>query len=325
MNTSYIVSPGKSLADVFSPDAISANTHAVNAELARVLKNVRMPDGLPNMRDAYSNGDLGLPSSPKSPAARTITIDGPAGPIEMRVLVPAGEIRGVYLHFHGGGWMFGSNDTWDQYLELFGREAGMAAVSINYRLAPEDVFPAAVDDCVAAANWLIDHAKEQFGSSWLAIGGESAGAHLAALTLLRLRDAGRGDAFRAANMLFGVFDLSLTPSCRLADDTLMVNYGIIANFASTFAGQHELRDPAISPLYADLRGLPPAFFTVGTIDPLVDDTLFMHSRWQAAGNLAQLAIYPGGVHGFNSLSGDIAQAANLGMAHFLARTRDAHR
>jgi acetyl esterase/lipase len=273
------------------------------------------------MRHAYSNGDLGLPSSPKSPAARTMTIDGPAGPIELRVLVPAGEIRGVYLHLHGGGWMFGSNDTWDQYLELFGREAGMVAVSINYRLAPEHVFPAAVDDCVAAANWLIDHAKEQFGSSWLAIGGESAGSHLAALTLLRLRDAGRGDAFRAANLLFGVFDLSLTPSVRLGDDTLMVNYGVIANFASTFAAQHDLRDPAISPLYADLRGLPPAFFTVGTIDPLVDDTLFMHGRWQAAGNQAQLAVYPGGVHGFNSLSADIADAANLAMAQFLARAR----
>jgi acetyl esterase/lipase len=325
LNTSYIVSPGTSLTDVFSPDAISANTLAVNAELARILNKVQLPDGLPDMRAAYSNGDLGLPSSPKSPVARTMTIEGPAGPIEMRVLMPAGEVRGVYLHLHGGGWMFGSNDTWDQYLELFGREAGMAAVSINYRLAPEHVFPAAADDCVAAANWLIDHAEEQFGSSWLAIGGESAGAHLAALTLLRLREAGRGDAFRAANMLFGVFDLSLTPSCRLADDTLMVNYGSIANFASTFAGQHDVRDPAISPLYADLRGLPPAFFTVGTIDPLVDDTLFMHSRWQAAGNQAWLAVYPGGVHGFNSLSGDIAHAANLAMAHFLAWTRNEHR
>ncbi len=325
MNTSYIVSPGKSLNDVFRPDAISANTHAVNEELARVLQNVQLPDGLANVRDAYSSGALGLPASPRSPAARTMMIEGPAGPIELRILVPSGEIRGVYLHFHGGGWTFGSNDTWDQYLELFGREAGMAAVSINYRLAPEHVFPAAVDDCVAAANWLIDHAKDMFGSSWLAIGGESAGGNLAALTLLRLRDAGRGDAFRAANLLFGVFDLSLTPSVRLAHDTLMVNHEIIANFAATFAGQHDLRDPAISPLYADLRGLPPAFFTVGTIDPLVDDTLFMHSRWQAAGNQAQMAIYPGGVHGFNSLSGEIADAANLGMAHFLARTRDEHR
>jgi acetyl esterase/lipase len=321
LNTSYIVSPGKSLTDIFSPDAISANTRAVNEELTRVLNNVQTPDGLAELREAYSNGDLGLPSSPKSPAARTMTIDGPAGPIELRVLVPAGEIRGVYLHLHGGGWMLGSNDTWDQYLELFGREAGMVAVSIDYRLAPEDVFPAAVDDCVTAANWLIDHAKEQFGSSWLAIGGESAGAHLAALTLLRLRDAGRGDVFRAANLLFGVFDLSLTPSVRLGDDTLMVNYGSIAHFAKTFAGQHELRDPAISPLYADLRGLPPALFTVGTIDPLVDDTLFMHSRWQAAGNQAELAVYPGGVHGFNSLDGDIAAAANLGMADFLRRIR----
>lgn len=79
--------------------------------------------------------------------------------------------------------------------------------------------------------------------------------------------------------------------------------------------------PASSPVYADLRGLPPALFTVGSIDPLVDDSLFMHTRWQAAGNASELAIYPGGVHGFNSLDGELARAANLDMARFLARVR----
>jgi acetyl esterase/lipase len=141
------------------------------------------------------------------------------------------------------------------------------------------------------------------------------------LTLLRLREAGRGDAFRATNLLFGVFDLSLSPGCRLAHDTLMLNRDSTASFAAAFAGELDRRDPAISPLYADLRGLPRAFFTVGTIDPLVDDTLFMHSRWQVAGNRAELAVYPGGIHGFNSLTSDIADAANLAMAQFLARAR----
>ena len=68
----------------------------------------------------------------------------------------------------------------------------------------------------------------------------------------------------------------------------------------------------------DAPSLPPALFTVGSIDPLVDDSLFMHSRWQAAGNLSKLAIYLGGVHGFNSFDGELARAANLGMAQFLA-------
>lgn len=321
MDTSYIISPGYSLSDAFHLDAVSPDTLAVNAEVARISQAFQAPSDLAAMRAAYVQGDFGLPAAPRSPHATTMTIDGPAGPLDLRILVPRTAIRGVYLHLHGGGWMFGSNDTWDPQLELFGQEAGMVAVSVNYRLAPEHVFPAAVDDCVAAAQWLIERAQSLFGTSWLSIGGESAGSTLAVLTLLRLRDAGQGAAFRAANLLFGVFDLSLTPSVRQAHHTLLVNVDSIARFASTFASQQDTRDAAISPLYADLRGLPPALFTVGTLDPMVDDSLFMHSRWQVAGNDGELAVYPGGVHGFNSLPGDLGKAANLGMAHFLGRMR----
>lgn len=99
--------------------------------------------------------------------------------------------------------------------------------------------------------------------------------------MIRLRDSGRIEAFRAANLLFGCFDLSLTPSVRQAEGTPFVNRQSMEQFTSAFSGGHDLRDPAISPLHPDLRGLPPALFTVGSIDPLVDDSLFMHSRWQA--------------------------------------------
>lgn len=116
----------------------------------------------------------------------------------------------------------------------------------------------------------------------MSIGGESAGAHLAASTLLRLRDAGLGSAFRAANLTFGCFDLSLTPSMRRAQGTAFVDRAILEQMAAGYAGSGDLRDPAISPLYADLSGLPSALFSIGTIDPLVDDSLFMHARWQAA-------------------------------------------
>ncbi|ANH67461.1 alpha/beta hydrolase fold domain-containing protein [Mitsuaria sp. 7] len=324
MNPSYLVSPGQSLSEFFRPDAISADTRAVNEKLAGFLATLQAPADLAGLRDAYVRGGLGLPASPKSPSATTMTIAGPAGPVELRILVPE-VVRGVYLHLHGGGWMLGSNDTWDEPLEMFGREAGLVSVSVNYRLAPEHVFPAAVDDGVAAASWLIEHAQRLFGSSWLAIGGESAGANLAALTLLRLRDEGRSQAFRAANLLFGCFDLSQTPSVRKGLDSPLVNRDAMAHFASAFAGTRELQDPALSPLYADLSDLPPALFTVGTMDLLLDDSLFMHSRWQAAGNEARLAIYPGGIHGFNSLGGALADAANLGMAHFLARVREEDR
>ena len=128
----YRVLPGQPLHQFFRQDAISASTHAVNERLVRFLATVQPPADLHSMREAYSRGDLGVPASLKSPRARTTTIDGPAGPIELRILVPD-VVRGVYMHIHGGGWMVGSNDTWDQQLELFGHEAGMVSVSLNYR------------------------------------------------------------------------------------------------------------------------------------------------------------------------------------------------
>jgi acetyl esterase len=307
-----------SLSALFQADAISQQTTAVNEALAATLASLTPPADIAGLREAYSNGGLGLPASPMSAHAREIVIDGPAGPLSLRVLVPE-QVRGVYLHFHGGGWMFGSNDTWDEQFELFGQLAGMVCISVNYRLAPEHVFPAAVDDCLATARWLIEHAPAEFGTSWLSIGGESAGAHLAASTLIRLRDMGLAGKFRAANMLFGFFDLSLTPSVRAASGTHFVDRANIAQFAEAFAGDFDLRDPTVSPLYGDLRGLPPALFTVGSIDPLLDDSLFMYMRWQAAANRSELTVYPGGIHGFNSLNTDLARSANQAMALYLAR------
>lgn len=283
-------SPGGLRNEIFSPRAMSTDTYAA-----------------------------------KSPAAAAMTIDGPAGPIHLDILLPPGEIRGVYLHIHGGGWIMGGSDTRCQQLELVGHEAGMVAVSFDYRLGPEHGFGAAVEDCLAVASWLVDRAQDMFGSSWLSIGGELEGANLAALTLLRLRDAGRGGAFRAANLLFGCFDLSRTPGVRPAHHTPPADRGIKAPFDSAVAAQCDLRAPAISSLYADLRGLPAALFTVGSIDPLLDDSVFMYTQWQVAGNHAQIAIFPGGAHGFSSFTGELAHTANLGMAYFLARAHAAHR
>lgn len=308
--------PAPSLHALFRPAAISAETLEVNEDLGRKLAATVPPTDIAAMRRAYAEGALSLPVSPRSPRARQVVIPGPAGDIGLRVLVPD-VVEGAYLHLHGGGWTAGTNDMWDNQLELLGREAGLAAISVDYRLAPEHAFPAAVEDCMAAANWLIDHAQAEFGTDWLAIGGESAGAHLAASTLILLRDAGQGAAFRAANLMYGCYDLSLTPSMRRAQGTPIIDRAKVENLVAGFHGGVPLRDPALSPLYADLSGLPPALFSVGTLDPLLDDSLFMHMRWQAAGSPAELAVFPGGVHGFHMLEGDLALAANHGVARFL--------
>lgn len=318
-NPTYSAGPN-SLHELFRPNAISNETQAVNARLATTLASLTPPNDFPAARAPYSKGETGLPPFPQSPRARTLEIAGPAGPVKLRILAPENP-RGVYLHIHGGGFTVGSNDTWDGLLEMFGRDAGMASVSVEYRLAPENPFPAGVDDCAAAALWLIDHAETEFGVSWLAIGGESAGANLAVSTLVRLRDMGRGGAFGAANLLFGWFDLSLTPSARASSGTPFIDHVNMPIYAFAYAGVADVRDPTVSALYADLSDLPPAFVTVGTIDPLLDDSLFMHMRWQAAGNPSELSLYPGGNHGFNALEGDLARAANEGMAQFLDRAR----
>jgi acetyl esterase/lipase len=186
--------------------------------------------------------------------------------------------------------------------EMLSKQLDLAFVSVDYRLAPEHPYPAGPDDCEAAALWVLEHAERELGSDRLLIGGESAGAHLAACTLLRLRDRHDAvDRFGAANLVFGIYDLGGTPSQRgLTGRPDLLTAEQIEYFADLFTpgrSVEERRDPDISPLYADLHGLPPALFTVGADDHLVDDTLFMAARWALAGNETELHVYPESPHG----------------------------
>jgi acetyl esterase/lipase len=209
----------------------------------------------------------------------------------------------------------------DPMLERLADATGLAVVSVEYRLAPEHPYPAGPDDCEAAAAWLARNARAEFGGDALTLGGESSGGHLSAVTLLRLRDRHGYTGFRGANLVYGAYDLSLTPSQRRFGETrLVLRTSDIVQFANAFLPAiTERRDPDISPLYADLRGLCPALFSVGTADALLDDTLFMHARWLAAGNAAELAIYPGGAHGFTLFPNALAQQAEARMVAFLTR------
>jgi acetyl esterase/lipase len=226
-------------------------------------------------------------------------VPGPAGDLKLRTVVP-GTVERAYLHFHDGGWASGGADMQDWYLKLLSERCSAAVVSVEYRLSPEHPYPAAPDDCEAAALWFVEHAQREFGTGRLVIGGESAGAHLAAVTLLRLRDRHGRTPFSAANFNYGCFDLGLTPSARnFGARELLINTPACRRFNALFVGAADPSDPDVSPLYAALHDLPPALFTVGTLDPLLDDSLFMHARWRAAGNAAELAVYGGCTHGFN--------------------------
>ena len=255
------------------------------------------------------------------PEGRDLDVGG----ITVRTFVPPGEVRGTFLHVHGGGWVLGSAHQQDVMLWRLAQEASVAVVSVDYRLAPEDPFPAGPDDCEEVALWLVSGggaaAVGAPADGPFVIGGESAGAHLAALTMLRLRDRHGLTPFVGANLVFGAFDLSMTPSqLGWGDRNLVLSTPIMAWFYDCFlpgTSVDERRSPDVSPLYADLSGLCPALFTVGSLDPLLDDSLFMAARWSAAGNEATLRVYPEAVHGFVAFPMAIAELANDSMATFV--------
>jgi acetyl esterase/lipase len=287
---------------LFRPDAVSLETTQLNQAIIELM--TPLPDwwvaGAEATRQLLRRGEGPFPAPVRSPRARTIELNGKEGnTIPLRVFAPA-DPRGVYFHIHGGGWVFGGADQQDAMLERIADRARLTVVSVEYRLAPEHPYPAGPDDCEAAALWVVRNAAKEFDTDVLTLGGESAGAHLSVVTLLRLRDRHGFTGFRGANLVYGVFDLGMTPSQRAFGDTRLVLRTIdLDQFYNAFLPMiKERRTGDISPLYADLKGLCPALFTVGTADALVDDTLFMHARWVAAGNHAELAIYPGAAHGF---------------------------
>ena len=308
---------------LFRDDAIDADTAKLNAAMIEVMT------GLPEwwvvspavVREGRRKGRAPFPAPVFSARARTVTIKGRGGnDIPLRVIAPAsGAARGVYLHIHGGGWVLGAADLQDPMLERIADNSGQAVVSVEYRLAPEDPYPAGPDDCEDAAAWLVANAQKEFGTTALTIGGESAGGHLAAVTILRMRDNHGYAGWRGANLVYGAFDLSMTPSQRAFGNTRLVLRTIdMQQFYNGFLPDiTDRRVPDISPLYANLQGLCPALFTVGTKDALLDDTLFMHARWVAAGNPAELAIYPGGAHGFTLFPNGLSDKAAARMDAFL--------
>lgn len=307
--------------DLFSDARTSDETRAVNAAIIEAAS--QLPDwwtiGAPAFRALRASGGAPFPPLARSERARSMVIQGPGGDLALRI-ISAPSPRGLFLHVHGGGWVLGAVDQQDLLLERLADATGLTVVSVDYRLAPEHPFPAGPDDCEAAALWLANHGPEALGAPLNAIGGESAGAHLAAVTMLRLRDRHGLTPFACANLAFGCYDLRLTPSARMfGEERLVLRTSDMQRFIDAFAPAPSDRgSAALSPLLADLRGLCPALFTVGTRDALLDDSLFMHARWRAAGNASELLIVPGGAHGFVAFESEIAAAALTRMFSFVA-------
>jgi acetyl esterase len=310
--------------DLFKEAAISADTIAFNRQLVETLKTIPAANTQP---PSQTRADREAGRSVTGPIvlsdmAIPRVIHGQTQDVPVRVFVPD-EVKGVYLHIHGGGWVLGRAHHADQRNEAIARNLHVAVVSVDYRLAPEDPYPAGPDDCETVAFWLAERARSEFGSDRLIIGGDSAGAHLSVVTLLRMRDRHGFRGFAGANLIYGMYDFTLTPSAaNFGDPGLPLPTPVIRWFVEQYVPADRYRDPDVSPLFADLSGLPPALFTVGTLDPLLDDSLFMASRWLAAGNQAELAIYPGGVHGFVGYAYPLADQANQRIDEFIRQIVD---
>lgn len=249
---------------------------------------------------------------PESVTVTDRTIPGPAGDIPVKVFTPRGDGPfPLLVYFHGGGWVIGSPNTHRKLCAELAEGAGVVVVSVHYRLAPEHPAPAPLEDCVAAVRWITANAGEfNADGSNFAIGGDSAGANLTAASAIALRDSG-GPKAKLLLLLYGVYDMEFEKPSYEANGT---GY-ILEKQAMQWFRQHYLSggaspdDPLVSPLKADLAGLPPAHLIVGTLDPLLDDSKLFAEKLKAAGVPTQISIYEDMPHIFMQLSAMVDDGA----------------
>jgi acetyl esterase len=243
-------------------------------------------------------------------------IPGPAQEIPVRVYTPVGAKDGVLaglVFFHGGGFVIGDLDTHDDLCRNLANDSGSRVVSIDYRLAPEHPFPAAVDDCFAATRYIAARAAE-FGidPKRLAVGGDSAGGNLAAVVSQLAKIEG-GPAIGFQLLIYPVTQLGApvdTPSMRENGKGYFLEKDGMDWFTRCYCPDTKHRsDPRLSPLLcADLAGLPPAYVVTAGFDPLRDEGKAYADKLDAAGVPVTYVNYPGMVHGFFSMRGLIPKA-----------------
>lgn len=271
------------------------------------------------------------PAAPQVGAVRLLLAPGPAGQVAVRAYRPAGtraeEVLPALVFFHGGGWVIGDLDTHDVVCRELANGAGCAVFSVEYRLAPEAPFPAAVDDCVAATRYVASQAAALgVDPRRIAVGGDSAGGNLAAVVCLAARDAG-GPVPCFQLLIYPATDQRAGFASHKANAE---GYLLTRKVMDYFCGHYlpkkaDWADWRASPLLAaSLAGLPPAYVLTAGYDPLVDEGRAYAERLQREGVKTEYREYPDMVHGF-LLMGGALDTANEAVQACCAALREAFR
>jgi len=233
------------------------------------------------------------------------TIQGSRGDIGLRIYRPATSgKKPVYLNYHGGGWVIGDLDTADVACRDLAVHLDCIVVSVDYRLAPEHLFPAAVDDSYEALCWVAANQDAWGCNGKILVGGESAGGNLAAVMCLRARDQG-GPAITAQVLLYPVTDADLSrDSYRRNGEGYLLSLDTMRWFWDTYCPADQRTHAWASPLRAiSLSGLPPAVIATAEFDPLCDEGAAYAGALAAAGVSVTYTCYAGLIHDFAATAG----------------------
>jgi acetyl esterase len=270
-------------------------------------------------REFYSQARfVSNPEPPELASVQPLTIPSPTGPLPARIYTPKqlrktdGLAPGL-VFFHGGGWVIGDLESHDVVCRKLADEGQLIVVSVDYRLAPEHKFPAAVDDAISATKWTAEHAT-QFGidAARLCVGGDSAGGNLAAVVAIAARD-GNGPAIAGQVLIYPAIDFALAhPSHSEPETSVLLTHSVIRWFRDHYLnGSADVHDWRASPARAGtLVGLPPAYVLTAGADPLRDEGHEYAERLKDAGVRVTYRHFPGQFHGFFTM-GKLLQQANV--------------
>jgi len=263
------------------------------SKILSMLEDFEWGETIAEMRSHFNEGF----SFPPHPTAQVRPINADGVPAEL-VTVPQGNPDHVILYLHGGGFIMGSCSTHRRIAADLAEAAGVGVLVVDYRLAPEYPYPAALEDTLTAYYWLIE--TQGFRPRQVAIAGDSAGGNLVLASLLSLRDA--GEAMPASLVLISPYcDQTRNSSTIVTHANIdpIVSPLLLDTITSWYAPDADLKQPLISPLYANLSGLPPMLIHVGAAEVLLDDALQLTRQAGLANNWVELKVWQDMIHCFH--------------------------